>query len=91
MFELLGNEILERAFEGYNACIFAYGQTGQSVNSRHVGLSLMRLMRRPCACQWAPAVIVGLLPCGPMYTVPTTSQMAVSFQNQSCLWGGYNP
>jgi len=24
----LGQEILDRAFEGYNACIFAYGQTG---------------------------------------------------------------
>ena len=29
VFKHLGNDILERAFEGYNACIFAYGQTGQ--------------------------------------------------------------
>ena len=28
VFEYLGQEILDRAFEGYNACIFAYGQTG---------------------------------------------------------------
>jgi len=28
LFEYLGQEILDRAFEGYNACIFAYGQTG---------------------------------------------------------------
>ena len=28
MFQCLGDDILERAFEGYNACIFAYGQTG---------------------------------------------------------------
>ena len=28
VFENLGTDLLERAFEGYNACIFAYGQTG---------------------------------------------------------------
>ena len=28
VFEYLGQEILDRAFEGYNACLFAYGQTG---------------------------------------------------------------
>ena len=28
MFEALGTDILENSFEGYNACIFAYGQTG---------------------------------------------------------------
>ena len=28
VFQCLGDDILERAFEGYNACIFAYGQTG---------------------------------------------------------------
>ena len=31
VFEFLGQEILDRAFEGYNACIFAYGQTGLCV------------------------------------------------------------
>ena len=30
VYELLGKELLDRAFEGYNACIFAYGQTGMS-------------------------------------------------------------
>ncbi len=25
----LGRDILENAFDGYNACIFAYGQTGK--------------------------------------------------------------
>ena len=29
VFNSLGRDILGRAFEGYNACIFAYGQTGQ--------------------------------------------------------------
>ena len=29
VFQCLGDDILERAFEGYNACIFAYGQTGK--------------------------------------------------------------
>jgi hypothetical protein len=28
IFEKLGVEIVKHAFEGYNACIFAYGQTG---------------------------------------------------------------
>ena len=27
MFEDLGQGVLDSAFEGYNACIFAYGQT----------------------------------------------------------------
>ena len=29
VFNALGKDVLERAFEGYNACIFAYGQTGK--------------------------------------------------------------
>ena len=28
MFQALGIDILNNVFEGYNACIFAYGQTG---------------------------------------------------------------
>ncbi|CAK1540263.1 unnamed protein product [Leptosia nina] len=28
VFECLGRDILDNAFDGYNACIFAYGQTG---------------------------------------------------------------
>lgn len=28
VFNAVGRDILENAFEGYNACIFAYGQTG---------------------------------------------------------------
>lgn len=29
VFDSLGREVLDRAFEGYNGCIFAYGQTGK--------------------------------------------------------------
>ena len=28
VFDALGQDLLENAFQGYNACIFAYGQTG---------------------------------------------------------------
>lgn len=31
VFKCLGEGILEKAFQGYNACIFAYGQTGKSL------------------------------------------------------------
>ena len=31
IFERLGVEIVKTAFEGYNACIFAYGQTGEQI------------------------------------------------------------
>ena len=29
VFDALGRDILDNAFQGYNACIFAYGQTGE--------------------------------------------------------------
>lgn len=29
VFDQLGADVLENAFSGYNACIFAYGQTGE--------------------------------------------------------------
>ena len=32
IFEKLGAEIVKHACEGYNACIFAYGQTGSLTN-----------------------------------------------------------
>lgn len=28
VFDCVGRDILDNAFQGYNACIFAYGQTG---------------------------------------------------------------
>ena len=31
VFQALGMDILHNSFEGYNACIFAYGQTGVCV------------------------------------------------------------
>ena len=30
VFQCLGHDILDNAFQGYNACIFAYGQTGKT-------------------------------------------------------------
>ena len=30
VFDALGKGVLESSFHGYNACIFAYGQTGMS-------------------------------------------------------------
>lgn len=32
VFDCLGRDILDNAFDGYNACIFAYGQTGQLID-----------------------------------------------------------
>ena len=32
VFEALGRDVLENAFQGYNACVFAYGQTGSQKN-----------------------------------------------------------
>lgn len=29
VFQCLGESLLHNAFQGYNACIFAYGQTGE--------------------------------------------------------------
>ena len=38
VFHSLGTDILDNAFEGYNACIFAYGQTGEGTQTAaHVG------------------------------------------------------
>ena len=31
VFNCLGADVLENAFNGYNACIFAYGQTGKKI------------------------------------------------------------
>ena len=31
VFQCLGSDILDNAFQGYNACIFAYGQTGKKI------------------------------------------------------------
>lgn len=33
VYKCLGVDVLENAFNGYNACIFAYGQTGAVVSS----------------------------------------------------------
>jgi len=31
VFDTIGRDILDNAFQGYNACIFAYGQTGENL------------------------------------------------------------
>lgn len=36
IFEKLGVDIVKHAFEGYNACIFAYGQTGEKIERSRV-------------------------------------------------------
>ena len=32
VYKCLGTDVLTNAFKGYNACLFAYGQTGESVS-----------------------------------------------------------
>ena len=32
VYNVLGSEILDNALDGYNACIFAYGQTGKNIS-----------------------------------------------------------
>lgn len=36
VFDCVGRDILENAFQGYNACIFAYGQTGKAIKLLNV-------------------------------------------------------
>ena len=47
VFEDLGTDVIQSAFEGYNACIFAYGQTGAgksySMMGQDVSLSLIHI------------------------------------------------
>ena len=31
VFSCLGTDVLDNAFKGYNACVFAYGQTGTAL------------------------------------------------------------
>ena len=37
VFKCLGEGILEKAFQGYNACIFVYGQTGSGKSFSMMG------------------------------------------------------
>lgn len=32
VFNSVGKDLLEKAFKGYNGCIFAYGQTGEKIH-----------------------------------------------------------
>jgi kinesin family protein 1 len=38
VYDDIGKEMLEHAFEGYNVCIFAYGQTGAGKSYTMMGL-----------------------------------------------------
>ena len=54
MFEDLGNDVIQAAFEGYNACIFAYGQTGAgksySMMGQDVSIHNFSVLTRPRHC-----------------------------------------
>ena len=54
MFEDLGNDVIQAAFEGYNACIFAYGQTGAgksySMMGQDVSIHNFSVLTRPQHC-----------------------------------------
>lgn len=44
VFDALGRDILDNAFQGYNACIFAYGQTGTDINIKTTTLKQLHLV-----------------------------------------------
>lgn len=50
VFEAVGRGVLENAFQGYNACIFAYGQTGITLG----GAALSCQLICPCSCSGKP-------------------------------------
>ena len=41
VFKDLGIDVLNSAFDGYNACIFAYGQTGAGKSYSMMGCEVM--------------------------------------------------
>lgn len=43
VFQDLGAKVLEAAFEGYNACVFAYGQTGAGKTYTMMGAQVFPL------------------------------------------------
>lgn len=48
VFNALGRGVLERAFEGYNACIFAYGQTGNIRQTMHLPYTNKKGLLKMC-------------------------------------------
>jgi len=59
VFKALGLDILDNAFEGYNACIFAYGQTGKCpylLDQKYV-----------CVCVWYVSMCVHACMCAFVY------------------------
>ncbi|CAH2241100.1 jg13156 [Pararge aegeria aegeria] len=49
VFECLGRDILDNAFEGYNACIFAYGQTDSKSALQHLARCTSSILGTPIA------------------------------------------
>ena len=43
VFSDLGKDVIRSAFEGYNACIFAYGQTGAGKSYTMMGMQVFVL------------------------------------------------
>lgn len=46
VFQCLGESLLDNAFMGYNACIFAYGQTGNTSKNVTVWFQLTPVILR---------------------------------------------
>ncbi|CAJ0916710.1 unnamed protein product [Ranitomeya imitator] len=72
VFQCLGENILQNAFEGYNACIFAYGQTGKSYTMMGTATSppdsqtmqahcFERELKKPRANEWSFKVEVSFM------------------------------
>ena len=64
MFEDLGTDVIQAAFEGYNACIFAYGQTGAgksySMMGQHVSCVLHNLISHHLMLEAFSAVFLSI-------------------------------
>lgn len=45
VFQCLGESLLDNAFMGYNACIFAYGQTGETFTATQALIFLPQIAK----------------------------------------------
>jgi len=43
VYEALGKQVLDNAWEGYHCCLFAYGQTGSGKSYSMVSISLFKV------------------------------------------------
>lgn len=44
VYKCLGTDVLTNAFNGYNACLFAYGQTGKYCNSHEICMFFFKIL-----------------------------------------------